>query len=103
MSEAPWITSNVPNILISIVNRNTSIGKLDFMTFSKISDLLKMYRMGNKTDYDEIYMNDIIGYDGDFNIKVKAWMLKHMEDIKTKDQRMDYYAFRPDRVSFKHK
>ena len=59
--------------------------------------------MGNKTDYDEIYMNDIIGYDGDFNIKVKAWMLKHMEDIKTKDQRMDYYAFRPDRVSFKHK
>jgi hypothetical protein len=86
--------------LKSIVSRGTRDEDLDPKTLKKLLSFLEMYKRDSASE-DKFYMKDIVGYDGEFNSKVKVWMIKFLSSITTKDQQKDYYAFRPDRVDFK--
>jgi hypothetical protein len=59
-----------------------------------------MYKR-DSTSEDKFYMKNIVGYDDEFNFKVKVWVIKFLCSITTKNHQKDYYAFRPDRIDFK--
>jgi hypothetical protein len=86
--------------LKSIVSRGTRDEDLDPKILKKLLSFLEMYRRGSASE-DKFYMKDNVGYDGEFNSKVKVWMIEFLSSNTNKDQQKDYYAFRPDQVDFK--
>eukprot|EP00343_Euplotes_focardii_P002137 CAMPEP_0205802692 /NCGR_PEP_ID=MMETSP0205-20121125/5110_1 /ASSEMBLY_ACC=CAM_ASM_000278 /TAXON_ID=36767 /ORGANISM="Euplotes focardii, Strain TN1" /LENGTH=152 /DNA_ID=CAMNT_0053069553 /DNA_START=370 /DNA_END=825 /DNA_ORIENTATION=- len=66
------------------ISKDTSSQKNKSGDLSQILDIDQLARMNRLFESegkdDQFYMKDIIGYDGDFNIKCRSWMIQYLQN-----------------------